>query len=496
MRIHPTPAVVGSVAALLIAAAPASADTFAVDNTSDANLTSCSSLPNDCTLRGALNDASVIAGPSTITLPAKRISISSPLPDIGVALTIQGAGARKSIIDGTHSVGTVLSSPVGPGVTLENLEVTGARRTTGNLDAAVNEPALLDRVAVVGNQSIGVETLNTTIVDSVIARNTGEGVGGVEALGSTSISDSTIADNIAALSGHEPLIGPMVWSGGVANIAGLLEIDHSTIAGNDIAPGAELLGGTNLGTLALLDPSTVVRSSVIGASAAPNCGGPIDSNGHNVVADGSCRFTSAGDRSNVDPLLAPLANNGGTTDTMALLAGSPAIDAGDLCPATDQRGQPRDQGTTCDAGAFESSFTAMASLPGAGTPTPTPTTSMTTQTASPPRGATAPRLTISGIGKMVTRKALAAGLRIHLRADEPITAAVALLVGWHRGAITRLHDLALAKISLTDAASTRTVKLRAKRIPRGTRRMRAELFVLAYDRAGNRTAERVTFTIR
>ena len=66
---------------------------------------------------------------------------------------------------------------------------------------------------------------------------------------------------------------------------------------------------------------------------------------------------------NVDPLLGPLANYGGFTQTHALLPGSPAIDAGDPnelnCPTTDQRGYPRpidgdDDGTpVCDMGAYE-----------------------------------------------------------------------------------------------------------------------------------------------
>lgn len=61
--------------------------------------------------------------------------------------------------------------------------------------------------------------------------------------------------------------------------------------------------------------------------------------------------------SNVDPKLGPLANNGGPTRTMALLSGSPAIDAvaSSLCPppVTDQRGVTRPQGARCDIGAFE-----------------------------------------------------------------------------------------------------------------------------------------------
>lgn len=57
-----------------------------------------------------------------------------------------------------------------------------------------------------------------------------------------------------------------------------------------------------------------------------------------------------------DPLLSPLADNGGPTSTMALQEGSPAVDAGNAsgCPATDQRGAPRPHGGGCDIGAYES----------------------------------------------------------------------------------------------------------------------------------------------
>ena len=56
-----------------------------------------------------------------------------------------------------------------------------------------------------------------------------------------------------------------------------------------------------------------------------------------------------------DPMLGPLTNNGGPTLTMALLPGSPAIDAGNtsLAPATDQRGFPRPAGLAADIGAYE-----------------------------------------------------------------------------------------------------------------------------------------------
>jgi hypothetical protein len=54
-----------------------------------------------------------------------------------------------------------------------------------------------------------------------------------------------------------------------------------------------------------------------------------------------------------DPMLGPLSDNGGPTQTMALLPGSPAIDAGTSCTATDQRGVTRPQGAACEIGAYE-----------------------------------------------------------------------------------------------------------------------------------------------
>lgn len=56
-----------------------------------------------------------------------------------------------------------------------------------------------------------------------------------------------------------------------------------------------------------------------------------------------------------DPQLAPLANNGGPTPTMAIAASSPAFNraAAATCPATDQRGISRPQGGACDVGAYE-----------------------------------------------------------------------------------------------------------------------------------------------
>ena len=91
------------------------------------------------------------------------------------------------------------------------------------------------------------------------------------------------------------------------------------------------------------------------AANATNCSGGITDAGHNLSSDGTCNFTNLSSLNNTDAKLGELSNNGGPTVTMALLPGSPAIDAGDtsLAPATDQRGFPRPAGSAADIGAFE-----------------------------------------------------------------------------------------------------------------------------------------------
>jgi hypothetical protein len=94
-----------------------------------------------------------------------------------------------------------------------------------------------------------------------------------------------------------------------------------------------------------------------------NCSGTIIDAGYNISDDNTCGFSATGSHNNINPRLDPagLYNNGGPTQTIALLAGSPAIDAIPLYWCTDQltadqRGFPRpDKGEkVCNIGAYES----------------------------------------------------------------------------------------------------------------------------------------------
>ncbi len=92
------------------------------------------------------------------------------------------------------------------------------------------------------------------------------------------------------------------------------------------------------------------------------------SGGNNLETTTECGFTGTGDLQNARrPLLAPLADNGGETDTHAIPEGSPARDAaGGVCAATDQRGISRPQGAACDIGSFELELAAFATITSTG----------------------------------------------------------------------------------------------------------------------------------
>ncbi len=143
-----------------------------------------------------------------------------------------------------------------------------------------------------------------------------------------------------------------------ANLAG-----SGGLGGNGQPASAGFGGGVSdaNGTARLLN--TIVA---LDKGTPPDVQGRFLSLGHNLIgaADGSSGFPGAGDlvgssATPLNPKLGPLANNGGPTFTLALLPGSPALDAGTAIgvPPTDQRGVARPQGAGVDIGAFEYQYT-------------------------------------------------------------------------------------------------------------------------------------------
>ncbi len=110
-----------------------------------------------------------------------------------------------------------------------------------------------------------------------------------------------------------------------------------------------------------------VLNSIVAGNTGGDCYGTdkVTSQGYNIESGTSCSFTDANDQQDTDPLLDPLADNGGPTQTHALQAGSPAVEAipdgTNGCSAgvsTDQRGAVRADGssrggTACEIGSYE-----------------------------------------------------------------------------------------------------------------------------------------------
>ena len=274
--------------------------------------------------------------------------------------------------DGGPSSTIVLNSP---------LLLTGA----GTLDFDASD--IPGGVTLSGNDAsqilfIGLDAI-VEIDSMTFTKGSGADAGAIANEGSLTLSNSTISDSTSFFGGggifnfggtlmlkNSTLSGNAATNGsggGIANNDGMVTCRNSTISGNSatVGGGIENSGGdvtlhssTLSGNLATNrggginnnDTLNITNSIVAGntASTAPNVRGSITSGSHNIIDD--------------DPRLAPLGDYGGPTQTMPLLVGSPAIDAGLSvgAPATDQRGFSRIVGTP-DIGALESGPTILVS---------------------------------------------------------------------------------------------------------------------------------------
>jgi hypothetical protein len=194
-----------------------------------------------------------------------------------------------------------------------------------------------------------------TLARSTLSNNTAGNSGGglaVYSPNATAITNSTVANNTA--------LGTTQSSGGggiaLINLAHVT-VESSTIAGNSAATN----GGGVYNTLNAT--ALTLHNSIVANNAAGNVGndvaGAVTSRGYNLIGqtDGSSGWVDSDltgtSASPLDPMLGPLQDNGGPTQTMALLGGSPAIGAGDPldAPAVDQRGVARNSPPSI--GAFE-----------------------------------------------------------------------------------------------------------------------------------------------
>lgn len=341
------------------------------------------SILRDNTATGTTLGGGGLYNSGTLTLDNTTITGNTTAASGGGIYAAGDLVVTNSVIADNVATGAGDLVDTGAGIHAQGDVTVSGSRIEGN-QIIDNSPPFVQRIAG------GIFGSRVTLVDSVIAGNTastGSNLGGtgsaVFAMVSVNISGSTISDNLSA--------DAATRIGGVLNIASVDDtvsiLVNSTVSGNQARAGAGIyyVGGgqgellvTNstvagnrstdsLGEVAGIrtSGSNVVLANSIIYDNDTDCvmpgSGTIVSNGHNLDGDGSCNLNGPGDLPNTDPLLGPLADNGGPTPTHALLAGSPAIDAGNdlVCPELDQRGNPRPQdgdgdgGAVCDIGAYE-----------------------------------------------------------------------------------------------------------------------------------------------
>ena len=182
------------------------------------------------------------------------------------------------------------------------------------------------------------------------------------------VSNTTVANNAVTAGCGGGISGGAYNPFSAAN-AFQLRIRSSTIVRNTVGRCQTAVGiGSWTGTAeGPFNGSVIVESSILGLDVPTGStkdsvyvSDPSKLTVTNSLLEGSGNSASSqcnsnGNRCNVNPKLDTLANNGGFTQTMRLLPGSPAIDTGSNSAllATDQRGAARTQGTFTDIGAYE-----------------------------------------------------------------------------------------------------------------------------------------------
>jgi CSLREA domain-containing protein len=350
----------------------ASGATYAV-NTTDDGSGPCT--PSHCTLRGAIEDANSNPGPDQVGVRGGR---EYPL-ELGQLLitdraTVRATGDEHAAIDAQDESRVWKVDAPGDSVALHGLRMSHGASPRANSGGAifVRNGSLLVRDSEVHNSvtrgsggGISVFTGATlSLRRSAVVKTTSDGLGGAISInGSADIRKSTIANN------HNEGEGGGIYNGEWS----YLQMVNSTIARN--TAGLDGGGLLNYGT-AKLNSVTITRNSAyfpagldngghmtvtntlvaLNSSEAgtPDCGGVFDSRGYNLIGGPLCPgFDGPGDFTDPDPMLGPLANNGGPTRTIALQPGSSAIGAANPAssPPTDQRDVPRDPQP--DIGAYE-----------------------------------------------------------------------------------------------------------------------------------------------
>ena len=363
---------------------------------------------------GSLRNAVVTACAGTkITFTAGVISpitLASELT-IDKNLTIQGPGASSLTVRSNHAMRVFKIASGNFNVTISGLTISNgqaaeggglANNSTGNV-AITSCTFTSNSAGGSGGGILNNGTGSVTVTDTTLSGNSAADGGAIANTntGTVSVTNSTLSGNTATGSGGgvSNVIGTInlttstlsrnssVAGGGINNSDGISTLINCTLAVNSVSTSGGAIANNGNGTVNLINDTLAFNTAITGGSGIfnnssgtvsvkntiaagnaplniPDVSGVFNSQGYNLIGkgDGSTGFTNGINHdqvgsiaSPVDPLLAALANNGGSAQTLAPLPYSPVVDAGTNvgAPTTDQRGVARPQGVAFDIGAFE-----------------------------------------------------------------------------------------------------------------------------------------------
>jgi CSLREA domain-containing protein len=243
-----------------------------------------------------------------------------------------GAGATAGAGGGIENTGSLTIK----GTTISSNR-TGAGGAGGNGGAGAGGPAGGGAGAgAAGGTGGGIDSTTGIVVQNSTFTGNATGSGGA-------------AGTPGSPGGATAAAGTPGSGGGLNQSAAGASLSQDTIAANNSAGTA---GGLDASGGQITYSNSIIASNRGGTTLSNCAGAMVTDEGNNVVfGDATCNRPEG-----PNPNLGQLADNGGPTQTMALLAGSSAVDLVPVnaCPlTTDQRGVSRPQGSACDSGAYE-----------------------------------------------------------------------------------------------------------------------------------------------
>ncbi len=292
-----------------------------------------------------------VSGGTTATLSGLTISGGSAPADDPFGSAIDNSGTLAvtgCTIEDNTGEGTIFNQG---GLTVSDSTIEDNSGGDGGVYNTSNWPVMLTDCTIKGNSGYGVLSVGYLTADNCTIADNSRGIRLFG--GSLTLTNSTVTGNSSI--GVEDK-----GTGGSGSLSsGTLTVTNCTIADNS-GGGIYVL----LGALTLENSIVALNTSSGAADLQASQSATLVANNNLVGVDGTGTLTNGvnGNIVGVNPLLGPLANNGGPTETMALLPGSPAIGAGSVALAvdangnpltTDQRGEPRIVNNNVDIGAFE-----------------------------------------------------------------------------------------------------------------------------------------------